>query len=112
MRAKDIFSGLLVLFGIGLLITACSAFGQATWSDEEVAKLRSLWIGSLPPLPVDPSNQYADDSGAAALGQNFSLTRALARTAKLPVQLVIYPKNFFRMEHPSPMALAQPTAAQ
>lgn len=41
------------------------------WTDEEIETLRTLWIGSLPPLPPDPSNQYADDSDAAALGQRL-----------------------------------------
>lgn len=31
--------------------------------------LRSLWIGSLPPLPADPTNAVADDPRAAKLGQ-------------------------------------------
>jgi cytochrome c peroxidase len=41
------------------------------WTAEEIETLRSLWIGSLPPLPPDPSNQYADDPQAAALGQKL-----------------------------------------
>jgi len=96
MRAKDIFSGLLVLFGIGLLITACSAFGQATWSDEEVAKLRSLWIGSLPPLPVDPSNQYADDSGAAAFGQKLFFDTRFSSNGKVACATCHMPEKLFQ----------------
>lgn len=41
------------------------------WTENEQATLRSLWLGSLPPVPPDPSNAYADDPGAAALGQKF-----------------------------------------
>jgi cytochrome c peroxidase len=41
------------------------------WSEAEIATLRSLWIGSLPPLPPDPSNAVADDPAAAALGQRM-----------------------------------------
>jgi cytochrome c peroxidase len=41
------------------------------WTAEEIETLRSLWIGSLPPLPPDPSNQYADDPQAAALGHKL-----------------------------------------
>ena len=33
--------------------------------------LRSLWIGSLPPLPPDPSNAVADDPRAVDLGQRL-----------------------------------------
>jgi cytochrome c peroxidase len=41
------------------------------WSDQEKAILRSLWIGSLGPLPVDPSNKYSDNPEAAALGRKL-----------------------------------------
>jgi cytochrome c peroxidase len=38
------------------------------WSDADVAVLRSMWIGSLPELPPDPTNAVSDDPRAAALG--------------------------------------------
>jgi cytochrome c peroxidase len=41
------------------------------WSNAEIATLRTQWLGSLPPLPPDPSNRFADDPGAAKLGQNI-----------------------------------------
>ena len=41
------------------------------WSADELATLRSLWIGSLEPLPADPSNRYADNPKAAALGKKL-----------------------------------------
>jgi cytochrome c peroxidase len=41
------------------------------WTAEEIETLRSLWIGSLQPLPPDPSNRYADDPQAAALGHKL-----------------------------------------
>jgi cytochrome c peroxidase len=45
--------------------------GATKWSDEEVAQIRDLWIGSLEPKPADPSNKYADDPRAAALGRKL-----------------------------------------
>ncbi len=45
--------------------------GSHHWSDAERDVLRSLWIGSLPPAPPDPSNRWADDPAAAALGEKF-----------------------------------------
>lgn len=39
------------------------------WNDAELAVIRSLWIGSLPPLPPDPSNAVADDPAAARFGK-------------------------------------------
>ena len=39
-----------------------------SWTDAEVEILRSLWIGSLPALPPDPTNAVSDDPRAAKLG--------------------------------------------
>ena len=44
---------------------------EHTWSDQEKLILRSLWIGSLGPLPTDPSNRYSDNPKAAALGRKL-----------------------------------------
>jgi cytochrome c peroxidase len=41
---------------------------QPAWSKQEISILRSLWIGTLPPLPKDPSNAFADNPKARALG--------------------------------------------
>lgn len=71
MKAKLYFSALLVFTGLALIIAACSALGQFQWNEDELAALRGLWIGSLPALPADPSNQYADDPQAAAFGQQL-----------------------------------------
>ena len=49
------------------------------WSEDEVRILKSLWLGSLPDLPKDLSNAYADNPKAIALGkQLFSDTRLSA----------------------------------
>src|SRR5262245_17264932 len=96
MRAKGIFAGLLVLFGVGLLIAACSTFGQVPWSDEEVAKFRSLWIGSLPPLRVDPSNQYANDPRAATLGQKLFFDTRFSSNGKVACATCHMPEKLFQ----------------
>jgi cytochrome c peroxidase len=54
----------------------------APWTDAEIEILRSLWLGSLPPLPPDPTNAVADDPRAADLGQQlFFDTRMSANGA-------------------------------
>lgn len=42
-----------------------------SWTDEDISVLKSLWIGSLPTNPKDPSNAYADNPKAVALGRKF-----------------------------------------
>jgi cytochrome c peroxidase len=41
------------------------------WTDDEIEVLRSLSIGSLPPLPADPGNAVADNPVAAKFGQQL-----------------------------------------
>jgi cytochrome c peroxidase len=54
----------------------------APWTDAEIEILCSLWLGSLPPLPPDPTNAVADDPRAADLGQQlFFDTRMSANGA-------------------------------
>src|SRR5688572_10119974 len=70
-------SNKLIIFSLSgflLIVIVLSAYAfwpRPVWSEEEIAVLRGLWLGSLEPLPPDASNQYADDSRAATLGQNL-----------------------------------------
>ena len=60
--------------GVALLIAIFAGWAftrPPVWSEAEIATLRGLWIGSLPALPPDPSNRYADDLPAADLGQKL-----------------------------------------
>lgn len=50
------------------------------WSDREMETLRSLWIGSLGPVPADPSNRYADDPAAVRLGHRLFFEPRLSST--------------------------------
>jgi cytochrome c peroxidase len=48
------------------------------WSEADAAVLESLWIGSLPGLPADPSNAVADDPRAARLGHELFFSKSLS----------------------------------
>jgi cytochrome c peroxidase len=48
------------------------------WTEADKAILSSLWIGSLPSLPPDPSNSVADKPRAASLGQALFFDRRLS----------------------------------
>ncbi|MDH3775839.1 MAG: cytochrome-c peroxidase, partial [Desulfobulbaceae bacterium] len=51
------------------------------YSKKEISLLRSLWVGSLPSLPKDPSNNFADNPLAVQLGKKlFSDTRFSANS--------------------------------
>lgn len=69
----------LALAGTGAAIAVVAIFAwqhfrpenSKPWTDAEVEILRSLWIGSLPPPPADPSNAVADNPRAAELGHQL-----------------------------------------
>ena len=57
---------------VPLASMACaSENGIHSWDQKEISVIRSLWIGSLPPLPKDHSNAFADNPAAIALGKRF-----------------------------------------
>jgi cytochrome c peroxidase len=73
---KQIFWGsILIIMTAGFLVSFAELTARAAdeppWTDAEVGVLRSLWIGSLPPLPKDPSNAFSDNPEAVALGKKF-----------------------------------------
>lgn len=96
MKTKHIFSGLFILLGLTLLIAACSSFGQTKWNDDELAALRGLWIGSLPPLPPDPSNRYADNPDAAALGHKLFFDTRFSSNGKVACATCHLPDQLFQ----------------
>ena len=85
-----------LLASLGLLIVLVAGglgyiFTRPAWTEVELVTLRTLWIGSLPPLKPDPSNQYGDDPAAAEFGKKlffdtrFSSNREVAcGTCHLP----------------------------
>jgi cytochrome c peroxidase len=80
MTRKALYLGttaVLALVAITIALSACSKRGA--WSEAELATLQSLSLGSLPPLPEDPSNAFGEDPRAADLGhQLFFDTRMSA----------------------------------
>jgi cytochrome c peroxidase len=79
-----------------LVLTACSSFGQTRWNKDEIATLKTLWIGSLPPLPTDPSNKYADNSEAAAFGQKLFFDTRFSSNGKVACATCHHPDKLFQ----------------
>ena len=72
---------LLALVGIAIVIFL--VWPSPEWTKDEVTTLRSLWIGNLPQLPVDPSNRVADDPRAFALGKQLFFDARLSVNGKV-----------------------------
>jgi cytochrome c peroxidase len=82
MRSKPLIVGLVAIVAAVVAAGAYLLWPRTEWTQDEVATLRGLWIGSLPALPPDPSNRYADDPRAAELGKRlFFDTRLSANGA-------------------------------
>lgn len=60
-----------------------AAAPQDDWTVTERAAIRSLWLGTAGPPPPVPSNRYADDRRAAALGQAFFFDTKLSARGDL-----------------------------
>jgi len=84
--------GLLCIVSILLLIFCISAPASAdqkdlkeihAWNEGEITLLRSLSLSSLPPLPKDPSNKYADDPRAIALGKKLFFDNRFSANGKV-----------------------------
>jgi cytochrome c peroxidase len=65
------------------------------WSPTEVALLRSLWIGSLSPLPADPGNAVADNPKAATLGQRLFFERRFSANGAVSCATCHQPERYF-----------------
>ena len=97
MEAKRTLSLLIIISGLALLAAACSSMIPTTqWSEEELTSLRGLWIGSLQPLPADPSNKYADDPQAAALGQELFFDTRFSSNGKIACATCHLPDQAFQ----------------
>lgn len=72
-----------------LAVLAVCAAGQARaqarseWSPAEVKILRTLTLSSLPRLPPDPSNKYADDPRAADFGHRLFFDTRLSSNGRV-----------------------------
>jgi len=87
-----IIYGLLSICGVLLLIFCLSTTASAdqvqirdvdSWRGEEITLLLSLSLSSLPPLPKDPSNKYADDPRAIALGKKLFFDNRFSANGKV-----------------------------
>jgi cytochrome c peroxidase len=74
----------LVLAGLALRVgTAVSAPAESEWTPAELAILRELSLSSLPKLPPDPTNKYADDPQAAEFGHRLFFDKRLSSNRKV-----------------------------
>ncbi len=79
---------------------------QGTWSEREIRILRSLWIGNLP-APSDPSNRFAADPRAVALGHRLFFEARLSATGEISCASCHRPERHFTDGLPRARGLAE-----
>lgn len=65
------------------------------WTEAESELLRSLWIGSLPPLPVGRGNAVADNPRAAHFGQQLFFDTRLSANGAVSCATCHQPERLF-----------------
>jgi cytochrome c peroxidase len=98
MRLNRILIGLLA--GAVLLGAAYLLWPRSQWSEQEIATLRGLWLGSLPQLPPDPSNRVADDPRAVAFGQRLFFDTRLSANGEVACATCHLPAQSFQDSRP------------
>jgi cytochrome c peroxidase len=100
MPSKPILIGLAAAAFIIVSASAYLLWPRPEWSQDEIATLRGLWIGSLPPLSPDPSNKFADDERAVALGQRLFFDTRLSANGKVACASCHLPSQGFQDSKP------------
>ena len=65
------------------------------WSEEDKKVIRSLSLSSLPPLPSDPSNAYADNPKAIKLGKELFFDKSFSANGKVSCSTCHIPEYSF-----------------
>lgn len=95
---RRLFSALAALFMLLLMAEAGAQTGvekRHQWSEEEMKTLRSLSLSTLPPLPADPSNRYADDPKAVELGRRLFFDMRFSANGKVSCATCHIPEYSF-----------------
>ena len=97
-RTLHLLLGLL----LGILLVAATLVKSSVvpWSQAERETIRSLWIGSLPVLPPDPTNRYGDDSSAAALVHRLFFDPRLSASGTVSCATCHQPERDFQDDRP------------
>ncbi len=93
MKSRWMFFMLMLLMAV--LVAACQS-DPNQWNADEKQILRGLWLGSLKPLPPDPSNRYADDDKAAKLGQKLFFDTRFSANGQVACATCHHPDKLFQ----------------
>ena len=84
-----------LLLPLGLFFVVTPASAEDDWTTTELRTIRSLWIGSLPPLPASPSNRAADHPIAQKLGHELFFDTRLSANGEVSCGTCHLPERAF-----------------
>jgi len=96
MPASRLLLKLAACAALATVLVAALAGRRERWSSEERETLRSLSLASLGPLPADPSNRFAADPRAAALGERLFSDMRLSGNGKVSCATCHLPQKDFQ----------------
>ena len=79
------------------------------YSEKEIELLRSLWIGSLPPLPNDPSNLVSDNPKAVKFGKKLFADPRFSSNGKISCKTCHKPEITFTDNEPLAVGIGTST---
>ena len=85
----------IAILSVLISVAAPEPSQAQTWTAEERGILRSLWIGSLPPLTADPSNRVADNAKAAKLGHKLFFDKRFSGNKEIACSSCHQPEKGF-----------------
>jgi cytochrome c peroxidase len=103
MNVMQAIAGVIV--GIG--IVSVSSRAHQSWSDTEIQRIESLWIGALPDSPPSRGNRVADDPRAARLGQRLFFDPAFSANGEVSCASCHAPDEGFAEHKPVSEGIAR-----
>jgi len=85
----------LVIAGVAAASWYYRPLAPEPWTDADIEILQSLWIGSLGPVPPDPSNAVADNTLAAEFGRRLFFDARLSANGGISCSTCHQPVRHF-----------------
>lgn len=92
---KTVINAVAAVLAVSVISFMLWRTSPPIWTDAEITVLRSLWLESLPVLPTDSSNAVADNSDAAAFGQQLFFDTRMSANGSISCATCHQPERRF-----------------
>lgn len=106
---RHLLLALAVFASAALALGAGAAMLKSEWSAEDLKRIQSLSLASLPVLRPDPSNRVSDDPAAAALGKALFFDTRLSANGSISCASCHEPDRQFQDDLPVGHGMADGT---